>query len=59
MGIWPASVLMARWALSQRDLFKDKTIIELGAGCGVPGLAIGMMYILLYDVMYLYDICIK
>lgn len=40
-GIWCASLVMARWmACSEmQSRFREKTILELGAGCGVPGLA--------------------
>lgn len=43
LGIWPASIIAARWVTSIRNkgLFKDKTVVELGAGCGLPGLAAG------------------
>ena len=37
--MWPASVLLARWAVEERELLRDKVVIELGAGCGLPGLA--------------------
>mmetsp|Transcript_19278 Transcript_19278/g.27118 ORF Transcript_19278/g.27118 Transcript_19278/m.27118 type:complete len:589 (-) Transcript_19278:85-1851(-) len=42
LGIWCASLVMARWVaeLSTTGYFNGKTIVELGAGCGVPGLAI-------------------
>jgi len=41
-GIWCASLVMARWMASKelQDNFSEKTILELGAGCGVPGLAV-------------------
>jgi hypothetical protein len=40
-GIWCASLAMARWMASPdiESRFRNKTILELGAGCGVPGLA--------------------
>jgi hypothetical protein len=41
LGIWPASLLMARYAVGARELLKDKIVVELGCGCGVPGLAAG------------------
>jgi len=42
LGIWCASLVMAQWMadLASSSQFRDKTIIELGAGCGVPGLTI-------------------
>ena len=39
LGIWSASVLLARWAVRERELIRGKTVIELGAGCGLPSLA--------------------
>ena len=44
LGIWSASLVMARWMASKATLgrFDDKLVLELGAGCGVPGLALGM-----------------
>jgi tRNA1(Val) A37 N6-methylase TrmN6 len=40
-GIWCASLVMGRWIASNemRERFAGKSILELGAGCGVPGLA--------------------
>lgn len=41
LGIWCASLVMARW-LVNKDMckrFSGKILCELGAGCGVPGLA--------------------
>jgi len=44
LGVWSASLILARWLLSMKDNFmqnkKELTCIELGAGCGVPGLAL-------------------
>eukprot|EP00979_Chaetoceros_neogracilis_P011701 scaffold2955_cov203-Chaetoceros_neogracile.AAC.3 len=44
LGIWSASIVMARWMASKASLgrFDDKNVLELGAGCAVPGLALGM-----------------
>ena len=44
LGIWSASLVMARWMAGKATLgrFDDKLVLELGAGCGVPGLALGM-----------------
>lgn len=40
LGIWPASILLARWvALLGPAALKGKTVVELGAGCGLPSLA--------------------
>eukprot|EP00934_Nitzschia_sp_Nitz4_P001471 Nitzschia sp. Nitz4//scaffold4_size323378//141485//142729//NITZ4_000657-RA/size323378-processed-gene-0.282-mRNA-1//1//CDS//3329553390//1471//frame0 len=38
LSIWSASLVLARWT---RDLvWENMSVIELGAGCGVPGLAV-------------------
>ena len=39
LGIWPASLLTSRYVVSKADLIKDKNVLELGAGCGVPAIA--------------------
>lgn len=38
LGIWSASLVMARWMASKATLgrFDGKNVLELGAGCGVP-----------------------
>lgn len=38
LSIWSASVLLGRWIYKNRHSFKDKRVVELGAGCGLPGL---------------------
>ncbi len=40
LGLWPATVLCARWMAQEHiiNLMHDKCVIELGAGCGLPGL---------------------
>jgi predicted nicotinamide N-methyase len=37
--IWASSVLSARWLLEHAELLRGKDVIELGAGCGLTGLA--------------------
>ncbi len=41
LGIWCASLVMARWLASPEmtKRMEGKNVVELGAGCGVPGLA--------------------
>ena len=41
LGIWCASLVMARWLASPSmvERMKSKTILELGAGCGIPALS--------------------
>jgi predicted nicotinamide N-methyase len=42
LSIWSASLVMARWmqAVGKTGYWKDKTVLELGCGCGVPGLMV-------------------
>ena len=40
LGVWCASLVMARWMVDMASRFDGKTTIELGAGCGVPGLTL-------------------
>lgn len=47
LGIWPASILTARFALLHKDLLQDKVVVELGAGCGLPAIAAGSKHIFL------------
>ncbi|KAI5202283.1 hypothetical protein E4T39_04731 [Aureobasidium subglaciale] len=43
--LWPAGMVMAKYLMRQdRDMFKDKTIVELGAGGGLVGLAVALGY---------------
>lgn len=38
LSIWSASIVLARWLNTKS--WKNSSVIELGAGCGVPGLAV-------------------
>lgn len=40
LSIWSASLVMARWMQTKTEIWKDATVLELGSGCGVPGLAV-------------------
>ncbi|KAG9587896.1 S-adenosyl-L-methionine-dependent methyltransferase, partial [Aureobasidium melanogenum] len=41
--LWPAGMVMAKYLIRQdKDLFKDKTVVELGAGGGLVGLAVAL-----------------
>ena len=44
LGIWCASIVMACWMASTdiSSRFEGKCLLELGAGCGIPGLAAAM-----------------
>lgn len=40
LGIWPAAVLAARWVAKDLvEALRGKVVVELGCGCGLPGLA--------------------
>jgi predicted nicotinamide N-methyase len=42
LGIWPASIILSRWAVQCGSaLMGGKVVVELGAGCGLPGIAAG------------------
>lgn len=42
LGIWAAALVTAAWMVEPDNLerFANQTVLELGAGCGVPGLAL-------------------
>jgi len=37
-ALWDGSVILARWIYQNRRTFVDATVLELGAGCGLPGI---------------------
>lgn len=37
--MWPSAVILAKWIANNRERFAGKDIIEIGAGCGLTGLA--------------------
>ncbi|DAZ97381.1 TPA: hypothetical protein N0F65_003404 [Lagenidium giganteum] len=39
VSIWSASLILSRWVIDNAELFAGKQVCELGAGCGVSGLA--------------------
>ena len=40
LGVWPASILLSHYINTfKRDLIRGGTIVELGAGCGLPAIA--------------------
>ncbi|GAX20482.1 hypothetical protein FisN_22Hh052 [Fistulifera solaris] len=43
LGIWAASLICARWVVEWFSSKDYKHVLELGAGCGVPGLAVATM----------------
>lgn len=44
LGIWSASLVMSRWMAQKSILgrFDNKSVLELGAGCGIPGLSVAL-----------------
>jgi predicted nicotinamide N-methyase len=38
--IWPASIGLCYYAIQQADVLKDKRVLELGAGLGLPSLLV-------------------
>ena len=42
LSIWSASLVMARWmqVVGKTGYWHDRTVLELGSGCGVPGLMV-------------------
>lgn len=38
LSIWSAALILARWTTQKN--WENATVLELGAGCGVPGLAV-------------------
>lgn len=39
VSIWSASLILSRWVIDHADEFNAKQVCELGAGCGVSGIA--------------------
>jgi predicted nicotinamide N-methyase len=38
--LWAASLVMARWVVDLQPVLAGKRVCELGAGCGLPSLAV-------------------
>lgn len=36
--VWPSALLLGQWMMEQKGAFAGKSVIELGAGVGLPGL---------------------
>jgi hypothetical protein len=43
--IWPAAIILARWITDlfppETQALREKTVVELGAGCGLPAITAG------------------
>ena len=40
--VWPAALILSQYLAQSPDVVKGKTVLELGAGCGVCGMIAGM-----------------
>lgn len=40
MKLWDAGIVLARYAIKNNGLFKNKSVLELGCGVGIGGLAV-------------------
>eukprot|EP01038_Epipyxis_sp_PR26KG_P015858 gene15858-21491_t len=38
LGVWPAAIILSHWLLHLKNEFKNKVVLELGAGCGLPAI---------------------
>jgi predicted nicotinamide N-methyase len=38
VGLWPAAIALAHEVLARADSFRDRRVLELGAGTGLPGI---------------------
>jgi hypothetical protein len=52
--MWPSAHLLSRFVWEQREHFRDRLVIELGAGTGLPGLlaahrAVGAAHVYITD----------
>jgi len=41
--MWPSAVVLSKWIANNRERFAGKDVIEIGAGCGLTGLAAALM----------------
>lgn len=39
--VWSASIILAHWIADMKMFFHNKTVMELGAGCGLAGIVAG------------------
>ncbi len=40
-ALWPSSILLSRWMLDLAPILDGKIVVELGCGCGMPGITAG------------------
>ena len=36
--MWPSAVALSRWLISNKQIVEDRSVLEIGAGCGLVGL---------------------
>jgi predicted nicotinamide N-methyase len=41
--MWPSAVVLSQWIIEHPELVQGKTVLELGAGCGLVGMAVGKL----------------
>lgn len=41
--MWPSAVVLSKWLVSNKDVLIGKSVLELGAGCGLVGLVAGTL----------------
>ena len=51
--VWPVSVLLAWFVASRRDRLRGARVLEVGAGCGLPGFLEGLSLFPFYDLKHL------
>lgn len=40
LKLWEAGIILARYVVNNNQLFKNKRVLELGAGVGIAGMAV-------------------
>jgi len=54
--IWPASIAAANYIINRWDSLQCKTVLELGSGCGITGIALSKMEGVQSVIMTDYDL---